>query len=374
MEPLFEIAGADVTALELVIGLLLLCAGVLLSLLFRRRDTGLHAELMAMRGQQAELQGRLAQLAEEQAQRGDLFQTSLDNRLSDLTDRMGRNLADSSERSAQHLKSLHTRLEVIDRAQRNIEALAGEVSGLQSILSNKQARGAFGEKQMQSLIEQFLPARSYGFQSTLSNGTRVDALIHLPGDHLDVAVDSKFPLEAWQRLMDAEAAGADTTMAMRQFKADCLRHVRDIADKYLLPGETHEVALMFLPSEAIYAELHARYADVIDRSFQARVMIVSPTTFMATLHTMNAVLKDANMRENVHLILAEVGTLQTDVARLEERVGRMSSQYKTLGKTLDEVEISTGKIGKRSARIESMELGDEPGEMLPPAANEARLL
>ena len=364
MEPVVTFGSAELTLLELVIGALLLAAGALLAVVLTRGDAATRSELMAMRGQQAELQGRLAQMAEEQASRGAQFQTALDERMAALSDRVGRNLHEQSERSAHHLKSLHERLAVIDRAQANIKELAGEVSGLQSILSNKQSRGAFGEHQMKGLMEQFLPARSYSFQHTLSNGSRVDGLIHMPGEHLDVAVDSKFPLEAWQRLVETERP-SDQDGARRQFRADCLRHVKDIADKYLLPGETHEVALMFLPSEAIYAELHARFPDVVDKSFQRRVMIVSPTTFMATLHTMNAVLKDANMRENVHLILGEITTLRTDVERLDERVGRMRDQFRTLGKTLDQVEISTGKIAKRSDRIESMELGDPQEEDAP---------
>ena len=358
-------AGAELTALELAFGALLLLLGALGALMLRRRDTGLQSELMALRGSQAELQGRLAGLSEAQDARASQLTTALDERMAALSDRVGRNLHEQSERSAQHLRSLHERLAVIDRAQANIRELAGEVSGLQSILSNKQSRGAFGEHQMQTLVEQLLPPRSFSFQQTLSNGARVDGVIHMPGEHLDVAVDSKFPLEAWQRLLATDHP-AEADKARRQFRADCLRHLRDIADKYLIPGETHEVALMFLPSEAIYAELHARYADVIQRSFDARVMIVSPTTFMATLHTMNAVLKDANMRENVHVILEEVGTLRVDVDRLDERVARMREQFRTLGRTLDQVEISTGKIAKRSGRIESMELGEEPAEPMQP--------
>ena len=364
MEPVVSFGGAELTALELVIGVLLLCAGVLLALLFRRRDDGTRTELMAMRGQQAELQGRLAQLAEEQAARGDLFQQSLDARLSDMSDRLGRNLHEQNERSAQHLKHLHTRLEVIDRAQANIRELAGEVSGLQSILSNKQARGAFGEKQMQGLIEQFLPARTFTFQHTLSNSARVDALIHMPGEHLDVAVDSKFPLEAWQRFVAAEEE-AGREAASRQFSADCIRHIRDIAAKYLLPGETHEVALMFLPSEAIYAELHARFPKVVERGFTERVMIVSPTTFMATLHTMNAVLKDAAMREQAGLILTEVGKISEDVRRLDERIAKLQGHYDGAVEAMRQARISTDKITRRAGRIEDLDLDDGADGALP---------
>ena len=364
MEPVLTFGGAELTVLELVIGALLLCAGLLLALLLRRGDTHTKAELMAMRGQQAELQGRLSQLAEEQAARGDLFQQSLDARLSDMSDRLGRNLHEQSERSAQHLKHLHTRLEVIDRAQANIRELAGEVSSLQGILSNKQARGAFGEKQMQGLIEQFLPARTYAFQHTLSNRARVDALIHMPGDHLDIAVDSKFPLEAWQRFVESEEQ-VGREAASRQFSADCIRHIRDIASKYLLPGETHEVALMFLPSEAIYAELHARFPKVVERGFAERVMIVSPTTFMATLHTMNAVLKDAAMREQAGLILSEVGKIGEDVRRLDERIAKLQGHYDGAVEAMRQARISTDKITRRAGRIEALDLEDGADASLP---------
>ncbi|MGB6230201.1 MAG: DNA recombination protein RmuC [Litorimonas sp.] len=365
MEPVFSVAGADVTALELVAGAALLLVGLLLGSLLRRGDGPMRSELMAMRGQQAELQGRLAQLSEEQADRGERFQKSLDDRLDSLSDRVGRNLVEQGERSAQHLKALHTRLEVIDRAQTNIEALAGEVSGLQSILGNKQARGAFGEKQMQALIEQFLPARTYSFQHTLSNAARVDALIHLPGEHLDVAVDSKFPLEAWRRFAESEET-MSSDLARRQFAADCTKHIRDIASKYLLPGETHEIALMFLPSEAIYAELHGRFPTVVERGFTERVMIVSPTTFMATLHTMNAVLRDAAMREQATVILDEVGKIAGDVRRLDERIAKLQSHYDGGLEMMRQARISTEKIVRRSDRIEQLDLDEDEAETLPP--------
>jgi len=358
MEPVLTYDAIELTLLELVIAAALLLLGLWLGSLLRPKNDATKSELMAMRGQQAELQGRLAQLSDEQAQRGDLFQKSLDERLAAMTERVGQSLSDQSEKSSAHLKKLDTRLEVIDRAQANIKELAGEVSGLQSILSNKQSRGAFGEKQMQSLIEQFLPARTYSFQQTLSNRARVDALIHLPGDHLDVAVDSKFPLEAWQRLMENEET-MSSDIARRQFASDCTKHIKDIAAKYLLPGETHEIALMFLPSEAIYAELHSRFPKVIERGFTDRVMIVSPTTFMATLHTMNAVLKDAAMREQATVILDEVTKMSADVRRLDERIAKLQSHYDGGLDMMRQARISTDKITRRADRIEQLDLEDD---------------
>jgi DNA recombination protein RmuC len=363
MEPVLIFGATQLTVLEIVLGVALLLLGLWIGSWLRPKDTATKSELMAMRGQQAELQGRLAQLSDEQAQRGNLFQKSLDERLAAMTDRVGRSISEQTEKSAIHLKQLDTRLEVIDRAQANIKELAGEVSGLQSILSNKQSRGAFGEKQMQSLIEQFLPARTYSFQQTLSNRARVDALIHLPGDHLDVAVDSKFPLEAWQRLVASDDM-IDSDAARRQFAVDCTKHIKDIAAKYLIPGETHEIALMFLPSEAIYAELHSRFPKVIERGFTDRVMIVSPTTFMATLHTMNAVLKDAAMREQATVILDEVSKISADVRRLDERIGKLQSHYDGGLEMMRQARISTDKITRRADRIEQLEL-DEDDEAPP---------
>lgn len=363
MEPVFSIGGAGITVLEIVIGILMALAGLLVGIITRPKPKAdpiaqrLQEELSAMREAQSALQGRLSQMSEDTAKRGDLFQKSLDERLSSMTERMGRTLSEQTERNSTHLKSLNARLELIDRAQANIKELAGEVSGLQSILSNKQARGAFGETQMQALIEQYLPSRSYSFQFTLSNRSRPDAVIHMPGEHLDVVIDSKFPLEAWQRLVEQENTPTEDA-ARRQFARDCSGHIKVISEKYLIAGETHEVALMFLPSEAIYAELHARFPKVIEDGFQRRVMIVSPTTFMATLHTMRAVLKDAAMQEQAGVILKEVSVLLKDANRLDERLSRVLSQYKTLGKSLDDVEISTGKITKRASQIENLELDD----------------
>lgn len=358
MEPVLTFGAIELTVLEIVCGVALLLLGLWMGSVLRPKDNSTKSELMAMRGQQAELQGRLAQLSEEQAQRGDLFQKSLDERLAAMTDRVGRSISEQTEKSAGHLKQLDTRLEVIDRAQANIKELAGEVSGLQSILSNKQSRGAFGEKQMQSLIEQFLPARTYSFQQTLSNRARVDALIHLPGDHLDVAVDSKFPLEAWQRLVASDEM-INSDAARRQFAIDCTKHIKDIAAKYLIPGETHEIALMFLPSEAIYAELHSKFPKVIERGFTDRVMIVSPTTFMATLHTMNAVLKDAAMREQATVILDEVTKISADVRRLDERIGKLQSHYDGGLEMMRQARISTEKITRRADRIEQLDLDED---------------
>ncbi|WP_409432490.1 DNA recombination protein RmuC [Litorimonas sp. RW-G-Af-16] len=362
MEPIFEFSGASITLIELLIGALLLLAGILLAALWPRRNheaKRLEQQITQMTQQQGELQGRLAQFAEDSAQRDAVFRENLDNRLSKVTERVGNSLLETQERNSASMKHLHERLALIDRAQKNIETLSGEVSGLQSLLSNKQARGAFGEKQMQDLIESYLPPNAYSFQSTLSNGKRVDALIHLPSDQGDVAIDSKFPMEAWRRMTAADNT-PESDRAKRDFANDVLRHIKDVASKYLIFGETHDIALLFLPSEAVYAELHGHFPKVIEAGFAQKVMIVSPTTFMATLHTMRAVMKDAAMREQAHIIQREVGMMAKDVTLLDDRVAKLQSHFNQSVEDVRKIRISTEKITKRADKIESLDMADAP--------------
>ena len=360
MEPIIEFAGVSLTLIEILIGILLLLCGVLLTAFWPRRDNKsarLAQQIGQMSQQQTELQGRLAQFAEDSAQRENLLHKNLDERLSKVSQRVGNSLMETQDRNTASMKQLHERLALIDRAQKNIETLSGEVSGLQNLLSNKQSRGAFGEKQMQDLIETYLPPNAYSFQHTLSNGKRVDALIHLPAEQGDVAIDSKFPMEAWRRFTEADNT-ADSARAGREFAADVTRHIKDIAGKYLIFGETHDIALLFLPSEAIYAELHANFPKVVETGFAQKVMIVSPTTFMATLHTMRAVMKDAAMREQAHIIQREVGSMAKDVNLLDERVSKLQTHFSQSTEDIRKIRISTEKITKRADKIESLELED----------------
>lgn len=361
MESIISYEGLDISLVELILGIALFCLGALITFVFSRRSTAqLKLHLTDMLERQNALQGRLSQFAEDTAQRDMLFRESLDTRLSQVSERVGNSLLQTQEKNSESLKHLHERLALIDRAQKNIETLSGEVSGLQSLLSNKQARGAFGEKQMQDLIEDYLPPHSYTFQATLSNGKRVDALIHLPQDQGDVAVDSKFPLEAWRQLIEVEHE-AEANLAKRAFAQDVRRHIRAVSDKYLILGETHDVALLFLPSEAIYAELHAHYNELIEEGFSRKVMIVSPTTFMATLHTMRAVMRDADMREQAHIIQREVGIMAKDVTRLDDRVAKLQQHFNQSTEDVRQIRISTEKITKRADIIESLEV-EEPSK------------
>lgn len=363
MEPLISYSGLDLTLVEIILGAALLLLGALVTLIFARRGNGareakLENHLSQMTERQTELQGRLAQMAEDSATRETQLRESLDSRLNNVSERVGQSIEATQERNSTSLKQLHERLALIDRAQKNIETLSGEVSGLQSLLSNKQSRGAFGEKQMQDLIANYLPANGYSFQHTLSNGKRVDALIHLPGDQGDVAIDSKFPMEAWRRLTEADNTPLQD-QAAKDFARDVLVHIKAVAEKYLIFGETHDVAMLFLPSEAIYAELHANFPQVIEKGFSQKVMIVSPTTFMATLHTMRAVMKDAAMREQAHIIQREVGMMAKDVSLLDDRVAKLQSHFNQSTEDIRKIRISTEKITKRADKIESLDVQEE---------------
>jgi len=355
MEPIFIWGDISLTLAELFALCALILMSVLITLYLSRRAARLWGQhLNQMHRQQNELQGRLSQMAEESTKRELMLRESLDQRLENVSERVGRSIVETQERNSENLKQLHERLALIDRAQKNIETLSGEVSGLQNLLSNKQARGAFGEKQMQDLISDYLPANAYAFQATLSNKKRVDALIHMPGDQGDVAIDSKFPLESWRRLISAENTSEEDA-ARRDFARDVKTHIKSIADKYLIFGETHDVAMMFLPSEAVYAELHASFPSVIEDGFKKKVMIVSPTTFMATLHTMRAVMKDAAMREQAHIIQKEVGMLAKDVALLDGRIVKLQQHFDQTTDDMRQIRISTGKITKRADKIDAIE-------------------
>jgi len=289
---------------------------------------------------------------------------TLNERLDKVTQQMGKNLTENSQKTQEHLGQLNTRLALINEAHKKLDGLTTEVVGLQEVLGNKQARGAFGEIQLNDLVTNALPPSAYSFQTPLSNGKRADCLIKLPNPPGAIAVDSKFPLDSYRRLVDAPD-GAAKQLASRQLRADVLKHIKDISEKYIIPGETAESALMFLPSEAVYAELHARFSDVVEQGYRARVWIVSPTTLMATLNTVRAVLKDAQMREQAHVIQAEVGKLLEDVARLDGRVDKLKSHFALAEKDIREIETSTSKISRKGERIKEVELED-PAQLSAP--------
>ena len=274
--------------------------------------------------------------------------------MTEMQERMTESLHGNAKRTATSLTQLQERLAVIDKAQDNITKLSGDVLSLQDILSNKQTRGAFGEIQLNDIVSKALPSDAYAFQYTLSNGKRADCLIHLPNPPGPIVIDSKFPLEPYEALRNAETQEA-RAQAARLLKGALRKHIRDISEKYILDGETADGALMFLPSEAVYAELHANFSDVVREGFSLKVWIVSPTTCMATLNTMRAILKDARMREQAGAIRTELGLLHKDVERLGDRVGNLDRHFSQAQKDIADIKISADKAGRRAQRLDNFD-------------------
>ncbi len=285
------------------------------------------------------------------------------DRLDKVSQKLGESLIQTTEKTSKSLSELQARLAVIDKAQDNLTDLSSQVVGLQDILANKQARGAFGELQLNDLVKSALPPSSYDFQVTLSNGKRADCLIKLPNPPGSIVVDAKFPLESFHLLRNAET-DADTQMARRAFITAMTKHISDISQKYIIDGETAESALLFLPSEAVYAELHSNFPQVLQKSYDARVWIVSPTTLMATLNTIRAVLKDSQMREQAGVIQKEVTVLLRDVERMDKRVDNLSKHFAQASKDINDIETSSRKIVSRGEKIEDLQLGEQDSEDL----------
>jgi DNA recombination protein RmuC len=307
---------------------------------------------------QHRLSGGLTQVGEAQARAQAATLATMETRLAEVTRAMGDSLQGSATRTARSLGELQTRLETIDKAQANIEKLSGNVLGLQDILSNKQARGAFGEIQLNDIVSKALPPDSFTMQATLSNGKRADCLIHLPQPPGPLVIDSKFPLEPYEALIHADTDHA-RTQAARDFRMAVRRHIKAIAEKYIIEGETADGALMFVPSEAVYSELHARFGELVREGFAARVWLVSPTTCMATLNTLRSVLKDVRMREQAGLIRRELHLLHADVERLVGRVENLDRHFGQAQKDISEIKVSAEKAGRRAQRMDAFDFEDE---------------
>ena len=328
----------------------------------KRSGGGDQAQMLAlidaMRNEQNQLAGRLGALAENQQRtQGELART-MTEQLGQVSKNMADNLTESREKTAKSLGDLGERLSLIDKAQQEITALSSQVVELQHILDNKQARGAFGESQLNDIVVDGLPDNAYDFQHTLSNGKRADCLIRLPNPPGPVVVDSKFPLEAYQKLRAAEDE-AETRAALTQMKSDTLKHAQDIAAKYIIPGETADAALMFLPSESIFSELHLRLPDMVEKCRALRVYPVSPNTMSLTLNTVRAIMRDVKMRQQAGLIQKEVESLLLDVTRLDERIGKLRGHFDLAGKDIELIETSSRKIGSRGEKITSLEVEAE---------------
>jgi DNA recombination protein RmuC len=322
---------------------------------------------------QERLAGGLHHVSETQAVSQTAMLQVMEQRLAEVQRQMTEALHGTSTRTARSLGELQTRLETIDKAQANIEKLSGNVLSLQDILSNKQTRGAFGEIQLHDIVQKALPKDAYTMQATLSNGKRADCLIHLPNPPGPIVIDAKFPLEAYEAIRRADTPrGAQE--AAQQMRTAVRAHIRAIAEKYILEGETADGALMFLPSEAVYAELHANFPDLVREGFAAKVWIVSPTTCMATLNTMRAVLKDARMREQAGAIRKELALLYGDVDRLAERVGNLDRHFGQAAKDIEEIKVSSDKASRRARRLDNFDFEDltpdSPVRVIRPTAAE----
>ena len=303
---------------------------------------------------QERLAGGLHHVSEAQAKQQTNMMQLMEKRLADVQLQMNENLQGSARRTAHSLGELQQRLTAIDKAQENITKLSGDVLSLQDILSNKQTRGAFGEIQLNDIVSKALPSDSYTLQATLSNARRADCLIHLPNPPGPIVIDSKFPLEPYEALRNAKTDW-ELNEAARQLRTAVKKHIKDISEKYIIEGETADGALMFLPSEAVYAELHANFSELVREGFTARVWIVSPTTCMATLNTMRAILKDARMREQAGAIRRELGLLHQDVDRLGTRVENLDRHFAQAAKDITEIKISADKAGKRARRLDNFD-------------------
>jgi DNA recombination protein RmuC len=319
-----------------------------------REVTWLTSRIQLLGDGQERLAGGLHHVSEAQAVSQTAMLQMMEQRLAEVQRQMTESLHGTSTRTARSLGELQTRLETIDKAQANIEKLSGNVLSLQDILSNKQTRGAFGEIQLHDIVQKALPKDAYTMQATLSNGKRADCLIHLPNPPGPIVIDAKFPLEAYEALRRADTPRA-LQEAAQQLRTAVRTHIRAISERYIVEGETADGALMFLPSEAVYAELHANFPDVVRESFAVKVWIVSPTTCMATLNTMRAVLKDARMREQAGAIRKELALLYADVDRLGTRVESLDRHFGQAAKDIEDIKVSSEKAGKRARRLDNFD-------------------
>jgi len=312
---------------------------------------------------QERLTGGLQTVSESQAKAQLSMINMMEERLAKVQLQMNENLSHSSRRTAQSLGDLQQRLSTIDKAQEKITKLSGDVLSLQDILSNKQTRGAFGEIQLTDIVSKALPSDGFELQATLSTGKRADCLIKLPNPPGPIVIDSKFPLEAYEALRNASSE-TETSSAVRLFRTSVRKHIKDISEKYIVEGETADGAILFLPSEAVYAELHANFSDLVREGFSARVWIVSPTTCMATLNTMRAILKDARMREQAGAIRNELTLLYQDVDRLGVRVESLDRHFNQAAKDISDIKISADKAGRRAKRLDNFDFEEISNENL----------
>src|SRR5271155_5712787 len=345
-----------------VLAVLIACAAVtaMAVVLWRSRkaapaeDAAMAELTRAQADAAARLEGAIRLLANGQSQ----LQRSVNERLDSVSHRLGDSLEKTKLSTAENLQKLGERLAVIDRAQKNITDLATQVTSLQGVLANKQSRGAFGQWRMEAIVQDTLPKNSYEFQFTLTNKLRPDCAVFMP-DGRPLVIDAKFPLEAVTAFKEAES-DEDRRLAAARLRGDMTKHVGDIAQKYLIPGETQDIALMFVPSESVYAELHDGFDDIVQKAYRARVVLVSPSLLMLAIQVMQQILKDARMRDAADQIRNEVMHLGDDLGRLRDRVLKLQKHFGQANEDVRQILISADKIEKRAGRIEELDFSKEP--------------
>ena len=303
----------------------------------------------------------LGRYSEELGKRIDGLTLKTDERLQQISGQVEKRLSEGFEKTTQTFGDILKRLALIDEAQKKITELSTNVVSLQEILADKRSRGAFGEVQLEALVRNVLPEQAFSIQHHLSNGRVADCMLFLPQPTGNVAIDAKFPLESWRRMTDVSVTEHERKAAEKQFRLDIQKHISDVGEKYILQGETSDGAIMFIPAEAIFAEIHGHYPDLVERAMQARVWMVSPTTLWATLNMARAVLKDAATREQVHVIQEHLGFLAKDFGRFEKRMEQLANHIRQAGTDVDEVHRSARKITSRFQKIEQVELGNDKG-------------
>lgn len=338
-----------------------------------RRAADFEARLSAMLRAQSEAAGRMDAMTVVLTGRQAEMARAVNERLDSVTHRVGQSMEHATRHTMDSLRQLHERLGIIDDAQRSLANLTTQVTTLRDVLANKQSRGAFGQARMEAIVRDGLPKGSYEFQFTLANGKRPDCVVFLP-DQRPLCIDAKFPLEALTALHDAQSEEARKLAALR-LRADVLKHVSDIAEKYLIAGKTQDSALMFIPSESVYAEIHDGFDDIIQKAYRARVVLVSPSLLMLAIQLMQQLMKDARIKDAADQIRTEVINLGDDLARLRERVLKLQKHFGDASEDIRQILISADKIETRAGRIEELDFsnndaGAEPLRSAKPASRE----
>lgn len=321
------------------------------------RADELEERLIDLMRSQAEATGRVDAMGKALAGRQAEMARAVSDRLDSVTHRVGQSMEQTTRNTMDSLRVLHERLGIIDNAHQNLTELTTQVTTLRDVLANKQSRGAFGQARMEAIVQDGMPRDSFAFQYTLSNGKRPDCVIFLP-DQRPLCIDAKFPLEAMTALHDARSDD-ERKFASQRLRADVMKHVADIAGKYLIPGETQDNALMFVPSESVYAEIYDAFDDVIQKAYRARVVLVSPSLLMLAIQVMQQLLKDARMRDAADKVRIEVMNMMGDVERLRDRVSKLGSHFDQVSEDVRQVLISVGKIGKRATKIEELDFSKD---------------